>query len=84
MSREELLTEEEELNLKNALEHIEDLEHLMKKRPVETFKSLLKLNCAFSSPMTGKSPSTVRVSDLTPAMLVPTRRPVRLPAAFLR
>jgi len=43
MSREELLTEEEELNLKNALEHIEDLEHLMKKRPVETFKSLLKL-----------------------------------------
>ena len=43
MSREELLTEEEELNLKNALEHIEELEHLMKKRPVETFKSLLKL-----------------------------------------
>jgi hypothetical protein len=30
--------------LKNALEHIEELEHLMKKRPVETFKSLLKLN----------------------------------------
>ena len=43
MPREELLTEEEELNLKNALEHIEELEHLMKKRPVETFKSLLKL-----------------------------------------
>ena len=43
MSREEMLTEEEELNLKNALEHIENLEHLMKKRPVETFKSLLKL-----------------------------------------
>jgi len=43
MSREELLTEEEELNLKNALEHIEELEHLLKKRPVETFKSLLKL-----------------------------------------
>ena len=43
MSREELLTEEEELNLKNALEHIEELEHLMKKRPLETFKSLLKL-----------------------------------------
>lgn len=43
MSREEMLTEEEELNLKNALEHIEELEHLMKKRPVETFKSLLKL-----------------------------------------
>ena len=44
MSREELLTEEEELNFKNALEHIEELEHLMKRRPVETFKSLLKLN----------------------------------------
>ncbi len=43
MSRKEMLTEEEELNLKNALEHIEELEHLMKKRPVETFKSLLKL-----------------------------------------
>ena len=43
MSREELLTEQDELNLKNALEHIEELEHLMKKRPVETFKSLLKL-----------------------------------------
>ena len=43
MSREELLTEEEELNLKKALEHIEELENLMKKRPVETFKSLLNL-----------------------------------------
>ena len=43
MSREEMLTEEEQLNLKNALEQIEELEHLMKKRPVETFKSLLKL-----------------------------------------
>lgn len=44
MSREEMLTEEELLHLKNALEHIEELEHLMKKRPVETFKSLLNLN----------------------------------------
>ena len=44
MTRKEMLTEEEQLNLKNALEHIEELEHLMKKRPVETFKSLLKLN----------------------------------------
>ena len=43
MSRKEMLTEEEELNLKNALVHIEELEHLMKKRPVETFKALLKL-----------------------------------------
>ena len=43
MSREEMLTEEEEINLKNALEHIENLENLMKKRPVETFKSLLKM-----------------------------------------
>ena len=43
MAKEELLTDEEELNLKNALEHIGELEHLMKKRPVETFKSLLKL-----------------------------------------
>jgi len=39
-----MLTKEEQVNLKNALEHIEELEHLMKKRPVETFKSLLKLN----------------------------------------
>ena len=44
MTRKEILTKEEQLNLKNALEHIEELEHLMKKRPVETFKSLLKLN----------------------------------------
>ncbi len=44
MNREELLTDKEQLNLKNALEHIGELRHLMKKRPVETFKSLLKLN----------------------------------------
>jgi len=44
MTRKEMLTEAEQLNLKNALEHIEELEHLMKKRPVETFKSLLKMN----------------------------------------
>ena len=44
MTRKEMLTKEEQVNLKNALEHIEELEHLMKKRPVETFKSLLKLN----------------------------------------
>jgi len=44
MTRTEVLTKEEQLNLKNALEHIEDLEHLMKKRPVETFKALMKLN----------------------------------------
>jgi hypothetical protein len=43
MSREEKLTEAEELNLKNALEHIGELEHLMKKKPVETFTSLIKL-----------------------------------------
>ena len=43
MSREGVLTEEEQVNLKNALEHIEELEHLMKTRPVETFQSLLKL-----------------------------------------
>ena len=43
MSKKEMLTEEEELHLKNALEHIEELEHLMKKRPVETFKSLFNL-----------------------------------------
>ena len=43
MSRKEMLTEEELLHLKNALEHIEELEHLMKNRPVETFKSLLNL-----------------------------------------
>ena len=44
MTRKEMLTEEEQLNLKKALEHIAELENLMKKRPVETFKSLLKLN----------------------------------------
>jgi hypothetical protein len=44
MAREEVLTKDEQQNLKNALEHIEELEHLMKKRPVETFKALLKLN----------------------------------------
>ena len=43
MPRKEMLTEEEQLNLKSALEHIEELEHLMKKRPVETFKALMKL-----------------------------------------
>ena len=43
MSRQDVLTEEEEVHLKNALEHIEELEHLMKNRPVETFQSLLKL-----------------------------------------
>lgn len=43
MSRKDILTEEEQLHLKNALEHIEELEHLMKSRPVETFKSLLNL-----------------------------------------
>ena len=44
MTRTEVLTEEEQLNLKNALQHIEELEHLMKRRPVETFKALMKLN----------------------------------------
>jgi hypothetical protein len=44
MPREEMLTEEEQLNLKTALEHIEKLEHLMKRRPVETFKTLMGLN----------------------------------------
>ncbi len=44
MAGREMLTKEEQLSLKNALEHIEELEHLMKKRPVETFKSLLKMN----------------------------------------
>jgi len=43
MTRREALTKEEQLSLKNALEHIEELEILMKKRPVETFKSLLKM-----------------------------------------
>ena len=44
MTRPEELTEEEQLNLKNALEHIEELQHLMEKRPVETFRALMKLN----------------------------------------
>ena len=44
MTRPEVFTEEEEINFKNALEHIEELKHLMEKRPVETFKALMKLN----------------------------------------
>ena len=44
MPRKEMMTKEEQLNLKSALEHIEELEHLIKKRPVETFKALMKLN----------------------------------------
>ncbi len=44
MTTEEVLTPKDQLNLKNALEHLEELEHLMKRRPVETFKLLLKLN----------------------------------------
>ena len=43
MPRREILTEQEQLNLKQALEHIEQLEHLMKTRPVETFKALINL-----------------------------------------
>ena len=43
MSRKDVLTEDEAVNLKNALEHIEELEYLMKTRPVETFITLLKL-----------------------------------------
>ncbi len=44
MTKKEVLTPEDQLNLKNALAHIEELEHLMKRRPVETFQLLLKLN----------------------------------------
>ena len=44
MNRTEVLTEEEQLDLKNALQHIEELRHLMQKRPVETFRELMKLN----------------------------------------
>jgi hypothetical protein len=44
VARKEALTEDEQLGLKNALEHIVELEHLMKRRPIETFKSLLKMN----------------------------------------
>lgn len=43
MPRKETLTDEEQLNLKKALEHVEQLEHLMKTRPVETFKTLINL-----------------------------------------
>ena len=39
----EELTEQEQIDLKNALEHIGELEHLMKKHPVEMFKTLLKM-----------------------------------------
>jgi hypothetical protein len=44
MLRKEMLTDEEQFNLKQALEHIEELERLMKMRPVETFKALINLN----------------------------------------
>ena len=44
MNRKEVLTEEEQLNLKNALKHIEELKHLIQKRPVGTFGELMKLN----------------------------------------
>ena len=44
MTKREELTEDEQIDLKNALEHIEGLEHLMKKHPVEVFKILLKMN----------------------------------------
>ena len=44
MTRPAVLTAEEQVNLKNALEHIEELKHLMEKRPVETFAELMKLN----------------------------------------
>jgi hypothetical protein len=43
MSRKELLSEEEALHLDRALVHIEELEALLKKRPVETFKALLAM-----------------------------------------
>jgi len=43
MTKEEILTEEEQNDLSNSLEHIEELEHLMKRKPVETFKALLNL-----------------------------------------
>jgi len=43
MARKEVLTEEEQLDLKKAREHIERLDHLMKSRPVETFKALVNL-----------------------------------------
>ena len=44
MARPEELTDAQLVNLKNALEHIEELKHLMNKRPVETFKELLNLD----------------------------------------
>ncbi len=44
MTKKEELTQDEQVRLKNALEHIEELEHLMQKRPVEVFKTLLKMN----------------------------------------
>jgi len=43
VNRKEMLTDNEQVNLKSALEHMGELGYLMKKRPVETFKSLLKL-----------------------------------------
>ncbi|MGB5736584.1 MAG: hypothetical protein WBM40_19305 [Thiohalocapsa sp.] len=43
MSREEMLTEREQLDLKAALKRMEDLERLIRMRPVETFKALMSL-----------------------------------------
>jgi phage-related protein len=44
MPRNEMLTEQEQQDLKAALEQIEDLERLLKRRPVETFKALMHLH----------------------------------------
>lgn len=43
MPRQEILSDEEQLDLKKAREHIERLDHLMKTRPVETFRALVQL-----------------------------------------
>ena len=43
MVKTEVLTEKDQVDLKNALEHIEELAHLMEKRPVETFRELMQL-----------------------------------------
>ena len=59
MTRAEVLTAEEQVNFKNALEHIEELKHLMEQRPVETFKELMKLNL----PLKPKESATAKTQD---------------------
>lgn len=43
MPREEMLTEQEQRSLAIALQQIDELERLLRLRPIETFRELMKL-----------------------------------------